>query len=416
MPKLRVGWNEFLSAAERDWRFIFATASASGVGYLGSIAAPVIVQALIESGLNYQQAGNLGTIELMMLALSSTLVTPYVPLVSHRRLAIGGVLFAVVGLVVSVLSTSLLDMTIGRIITGLGSGLAISGANAAIAAREDAERIFAIIWTIGGGITALVARYLPEYVKDGNYPVGFMVLLGICVVGVPFMIWLPPRPVFRGAMTDVRDHAAGAPSDEPAGLRVVFSPMALATLFGILIYSAAEQALWQFAYNIPIEAGIPEEIATRILAFATLMCLAGGVTAAVLGVRLGRITPLVVGSLLSVAGRWVYIASASSEWLFVGGLMWGLGFYFVIPYQIGLVAAIDRSGRVAVAAGAAANFGYAIGPTIAGYILQHLDSQALIYVVCGATFMSMVVMLPLAFRVDRVPNGDSAALGEPVSD
>jgi hypothetical protein len=30
--------------------------------------------------------------------------------------------------------------------------------------------------------------------------------------------------------------------------------------------------------------------------------------------------------------------------------------------------------------------------------------------------MSMVVMLPLAFRVDRVPNGDSAALGEPVSD
>ena len=100
MPKLRVGWNEFLSAAERDWRFIFATASASGVGYLGSIAAPVIVQALIESGLNYQQAGNLGTIELMSLTIVSTLLAPYVPLISHRKLAVGGALLAIAGLVI----------------------------------------------------------------------------------------------------------------------------------------------------------------------------------------------------------------------------------------------------------------------------------------------------------------------------
>jgi hypothetical protein len=47
----------------------------------------------------------------------------------------------------------------------------------------------------------------------------------------------------------VRTDVKGVPSSEPAGLRTVFGPMALMTLFGILIYSAAEQALWQFAYN-----------------------------------------------------------------------------------------------------------------------------------------------------------------------
>jgi predicted MFS family arabinose efflux permease len=187
--------------------------------------------------------------------------------------------------------------------------------------------------------------------------------------------------------------------------------MALMALLGMLIYSAAEQGLWQFAYNIPLESGIPKAVASKVLAFTTLMGLAGGVAAAVLGTRLGRIAPLMIGSLLSAIGRWVYIATTGSEWLLVGGLMWGLGFYFVTPYQIGLVAALDRHGRVAVAAGAATNLGYAIGPTVAGRILQHLDSSALIIAVCGASVMSMLLMLPLAIRVERVAAGDSAAHG-----
>jgi MFS family permease len=411
MPRLRVGLDEFLRAFLREWRFIFATASASGVGYLGTVAAPVIVQALIESGLNHQQAGNLGTIELMMLALSSTLITPYVPIVSHRKLAIGGALVAAVGLVFSVLSTSLPEMVIGRIITGLGSGLAIAGANAAVAARADAERIFAIIWTMGGAVTASIARYMPDHVKGGNYPVGFSILLLICLVGIPFMAWVPPRSAPLGFEPIVRAAAAREPEGEPAGLRTVFGPMALMALLGMLIYSAAEQGLWQFAYNIPLESGIPKAVASKVLAFTTLMGLAGGVAAAVLGTRLGRIAPLIIGSLLSAIGRWVYIATTGSEWLLVGGLMWGLGFYFVTPYQIGLVAALDRHGRVAVAAGAATNLGYAIGPTVAGRILQHLDSSALIIAVCGASVMSMLLMLPLAIRVERVAAGDSAAHG-----
>jgi predicted MFS family arabinose efflux permease len=115
---------------------------------------------------------------------------------------------------------------------------------------------------------------------------------------------------------------------------------------------------------------------------------------------------------LSVIGRWVYIASSGPEWLFFGGLMWGLGFYFVTPYQVGLVAALERSGRVAVAAGAAANLGYGVGPTIAGRILQHLDRDVLIVAICGATLLSMALMLPLAIRIDRTSAHDSAARGD----
>ena len=127
--------------------------------------------------------------------MAAVLIAPYVPILSHRKLAIGGALMAALGLAISALSVGYTAMIVGRIATGVGSGLAISGANAAVAAREDAERIFAIIWTMGGGITASLAMYLPRVVEGGEYPLGFGALLLLALVGLPCLFWIPHKPV-----------------------------------------------------------------------------------------------------------------------------------------------------------------------------------------------------------------------------
>ena len=185
-------------------------------------------------------------------------------------------------------------------------------------------------------------------------------------------------------------------------------------LLGMFIYSVAEQALWNFGFYIPVQAGVPEEVVGGILSVTVLMGLAGGGFAAWLGTRWGRVGPIVAGSLFSLAGRWIFIASSTSEWVFFGGLLWGLGFYFVSPYQIGLVAALDRHGRLAVAAGGAMNFGYAMGPTIAGRVLQNLDASAFLVVIVVATFASLFLLLPLAIKVDRLTrHGASRTLPAP---
>jgi hypothetical protein len=46
-------------------------------------------------------------------------------------------------------------------------------------------------------------------------------------------------------------------------------------------------------------------------------------------------------------------------------------------------------------------FGYAMGPALAGRILENLHSSALLVVIVGATFVSMLLMLPLAVHVNR---------------
>ncbi|MCH7866053.1 MAG: MFS transporter [Myxococcales bacterium] len=389
-----------LSRVRAEWQFVVATFAASGVGYLGSAGAPIIVQALIDSGLGTQQAGDLGTVELTMLAIASTVVTPFVTRVSHRKLAMGGAILAIIGLLISVMSVSYGAMLIGRVITGTGSGLAISGANAAVAARNDAERIFALIWTMGGGITAALAYGLPYVVTGGNYPMGFGILLVLCCAGLPFMVWVPPQPDLP---EDRSTASEGEPSHEGADTTPsLYGPASIMALFGMFIYSVAEMALWNFGFYIPVQAGVPEEVIGAILGVTVLMGLAGGAFAAWLGTRMGRVGPIIVGSLLSVAGRWIFIASSTTEWVFFGGLLWGLGFYFVTPYQIGLVAALDRHGRLAVLAGGAMNFGYAVGPTIAGRVLEGRDASVFLVAIVGATLVSLFLLLPLAVRVDRM--------------
>ncbi len=418
MSKTRLGLEPFLLGVRREYRFVLAAFAASGIGYLGSMAAPVIVNALLDAGFDHQQAGDLGTIELLALSVAAAGITPYVPIVSHRKLAVGGALMAALGFVISALSVGYTPMIVGRIATGIGSGLALSGVNAAVAAREDAERIFAIIWTMGGAITASLAMYLPRVVEGGGYPLGFGALLLLALIGLPCIFWLPHKPVAPAQPITEGAASTGSPSgSSDPDLKTVFGPLVWTAFAGMFLYSAAEQALWNFAYNLPIEAGVDPALTAKMLAFTTIMGLAGGVIAALLGVRLGRVFPIVLGCLLSLSGRWLYISSASSSMLLLGSVLWGIGFYFISPYQIGLVAAVDRTGRAAVASAVAFNFGYAVGPGLAGRILQYMDREWLMMIIAASTLVSLLLFLPLAIRVDRdariarAPAGHSLDVG-----
>jgi hypothetical protein len=280
--------------------------------------------------------------------------------------------------------------------------MAISAANAAVAARADAERIFAVIWTLGGGVTAALAANLPRVVHDGNYPGAYAVLFVLCVFAAPMILWVPARP----EAMDADGAARLAEQAASHGRFGVYGPMAMLVLVAIFIYSVSEQALWQFSYELAVGDGFDEAIVGEIIGLTAVMGLFGGFFAAWLGMRLGRVIPIVVGSLLSLAGRWIYISGGSLEMLWIGGFLWGLGFYFVSPYQIGLAATLDRRGRIAVASAGAMNFGYGLGPTIAGHIRQYeldngLDRSIFLMTIVGMTLLSLLMLLPVAARLDR---------------
>jgi MFS family permease len=415
VPTLNEKFADFRSFVACEHTFILASFAASGAGYLGSTAAPFLLDALYKSGLNYQQAGDLGMVELLTLAVVATLIGPIVPRFSHTKLAMTGCLVAAAGVATSAMSG--VDnyglMMVGRLITGCGSALAISGANAAVAAREDAERIFAIIWTMGGGITAALPLIMPRLanlefgmdsvVEGGNYRACFGLMFVGCFAFLYFVRNLPARPASLAATAPSAD-SGDASAEQSAAGRLSTSDMVLGgmALAGMLIYSIAEMALWQFAYTVPVESsGLDEDLVAYVLSCTTFAGLSGGAIAAWLGTRVGRVIPITVGMLVNLVGQVVFLSATTPAMLWIGGVCWGLGFYFVSPFQIGLVSALDRRGRLAVASGAAMNYGYAFGPGIAGRTLENLDKNALVMIIAGMTITALLLFLPLAIRVNK---------------
>jgi predicted MFS family arabinose efflux permease len=129
---------------------------------------------------------------------------------------------------------------------------------------------------------------------------------------------------------------------------------------------------------------------------------------------MGRVFPLVAGFLCSAAGQSIWIVASDTWMLWAGGMLWGFGFYFVSPFQMGLAAAIDRRGRVAVLAGGVLNLGYGIGPTLGGRIRQYqldqgLDRNILIVAIAGMTLLAMLLCVLVAVRLERRAKAAAAA-------
>jgi predicted MFS family arabinose efflux permease len=133
----------------------------------------------------------------------------------------------------------------------------------------------------------------------------------------------------------------------------------------------------------------------------TLAGTLGGFLAWRLGARFGRVLPLLIGSLISVLSRFGFMLADDYTTMLAAAVSWGFGFYFISPYQMGVAATMDRTGRVAVAAGAMMNFGYAFGPGIGGAVIGYLGQQALLPVVVACVVLPLFMLLPVAIAQDR---------------
>jgi MFS family permease len=97
--------------------------------------------------------------------------------------------------------------------------------------------------------------------------------------------------------------------------------------------------------------------------------LLGGVIAAWVGGRFGRNWPIAIGITLNVVAA-VGLALGDDAVSYIGlNFLWNAAYYFVVPYLMGALAAMDDLGRWAVASDGAWTLGDALGPGIAGTLV-----------------------------------------------
>ena len=368
-------------------KLVVAVTAASGVGYLGANVMPVMNSAVMDgTPFDEQGVGLLGSLELTSVAVGTLLVARWIAGISRFKLAMTGAAVAGCGFLMSASSEAFAALAIGRVVTGLGGGIALAAGNAAVAATRDPDRTFALVFLVGGAVAAALISGLPLVIGPWGYPGAFAVLAGVCLVAMPFFGWLPPSPS--------ADETAATSS-------AAINPAVLLTLGAVLTYSISEQALWAFAAEIGVEAGLDLETVGPVVGATVLAGLLGSALASWLGTRVGRTVPLVAGFTLDAVARWcVTHASTPLEYTAMA-ILWGLTFFFLLPYLLGTAAALDPGGRWTVVAGAMSMLGYALGPAVGGFTVANWGYSTLAVFVVGCSLAGFALILAVALPLDR---------------
>jgi predicted MFS family arabinose efflux permease len=338
--------------------------------------------------------GGLYSIENTTFFVSILLAAGPLAAISRMRAALFGSALVVAGNLASAHAGSLEILMLTRAVTGVGAGLVSAAGTATAACSREPERIFAIVTVLHNLALSVQYKVLP-YVLTPTDPTGGYVMMAVVALAVaPSYVWLlPPRPGAAKESTNFLGLLAAAPNR----LLAVF------VLLGLFLYETGQAGVFTFNDVIGDRSGLDEDARGTVLSVTGIIGLLGGVFAAWLGRRAGRLWPIIIGLGLNVAAA-VALALCESGRLYVFlNLLWNVAYNFVVPYLMGVLAALDDRGRWAVAGDSLWNGGTAPGPWIAGLMVEAGGYLPLAAWTLGVGAICMLLVTGVLRRVESEP-------------
>jgi len=354
------------------------------IGLLGMYAQPQLLNPIMaDLGAAEGAVGGLYSIENTTFFVTILLAAGPLAAMSRVRTALFGSAFVVAGNLASAHAGSFEVLLVARAVTGVGAGLVSAAGTATAACSREPERIFAIVSVLYNLAVAVQYKVLPLVMTPTDPTGGYLMMAVVALVFAASYVWLlPPRPGAGEESTNLLVLLAAAPNRR----------LAVFVLLGLFLYETGQSGVFTFVDVIGDRSGLGEDARGTVLSVTGFVGLTGGVFAAWLGRRAGRIWPIVIGLGLNVVSA-VGLALCESGSLYVSlNLLWNLAYNFVVPYLMGALAALDDRGRWAVAGDSLWNGGTAPGPWIAGLMVEaggYLPLAAWAFVV-GAICMLLV--------------------------
>lgn len=337
-------------------------------------------------GLNQVQAGLLGSAYLVAFTIASLSAVWWIDRFNWRTLIRLGVGSVVGALIVLQGSDSYFVNVASVLLIGLIMGGLWTIAYRIFSASQDPERSFAtgivVSYSILAAITYAVGRWIvPAYGLSGS------------------AYFLSAIIVFLGLSTFLLPSGPASVSDSVSSTTLFRPPAKVSlSLAGLLTTSLVFAAVWAFAERLGVVSGFDATQISPIVASNLLGSAAGSVLAGVLGTRFGRKRTLLIG--LSVMTLSVLcLLWADIYWIY-GTAIVGLGFTigFVLPYQMGTVAALDKDGKFVVLIAAAQGVGSALGPVLGGVGFSMGGISALVSIAVSAMVISAILFAIVTVR------------------
>ena len=354
------------------------------------IILPGFVQGLVsELGYSDQQAGYAASGEIWGMTLATILMIFVARRVSWHSLFRVALWLVLAGNVASMFITDFNQLTAVRFLTGIGVGTIVALAYGLIGRTRNPDRNFglAIMFALLYGVVVFPA--LP-WVLDNA---GLKGLLGFfaayALLGLALVKWLPLGP---GAAPDGPRVTPPNPIDWA---------VAAPALVAMAVFFIAMFAVWAYYFRMGLALGVPEQGVGNALSAAHVFGAVGAFAAAVLGARIGRASPLLLGILGCLLPLLLVLGPTASVLAFSVSVCVFHGFWNVVhPYLLALMSSLDRGGgQVVVYATAMQFIGIALGPMIAASVLGDGNYRTVVILGMLLLFATLVLVAVVLARI-----------------
>lgn len=336
-------------APKRDRAILVPAIGAQLIATTGMYIVPVLLDALRTSGgLDEATAGFLFTIELVASALTTLVVSAWMPAHSLRRGALIGGMLALAGGALTLVSPALPPLIVARLLTGIGGGIVVAEATAVLARGLDRERLIANLTIIAILNAAFWLAVLPYAVDAFGYRGPYAALLLLCLVGTFLLLRLPAPPVRRSVGIG----------------RTRWRLPALLVALAIFATQLGQGAFWSLEEVFGARAGLSDHAVGLLLSVVTLFLLVGAVAAAWAGARFGRMAPILVLTGINALSILVVAGIADPAVFVAANLVQSVTNLSSVIYQLGFAASLDRFGRLVAASTGLVTLGNGIGPSL----------------------------------------------------
>jgi predicted MFS family arabinose efflux permease len=368
---------------------LFAGVIASEVPRMFLIGiAPLFLSSFVDDrGFGEGRAAWLSSGELLASALAAIAVAGWLTRRSRTATAVFGLGLVVVAQLLSMLQFEFAPFLALRALAGLGAGLAGAASTAAAAGTENPERVVAgasFVTALLGAITiGPIGMAIGAYGAAGGFAIAAIVSLLV----LPFLRGLPaPRATLA------------TNSSERRGQHTLAATAILAAVFAFML---GQNAVWGFTARIGQSAGLSVEEISWVLAVTAAAGLAGAATAAILGTSRGRTLPILGAIGGTVIAVFMLVESTSTLAFIASNAAWTFLFAFSMPYFIGSLAALDRSGRWAAMGTGVAGIGAALGPAAVGGIVETNGYESLGFLMLAMGLLAALLIAPVSLQLDR---------------
>jgi MFS family permease len=307
------------------------------------------------------RTGLLGSADLAGIALSTATGAWWLRRLSWRRTA--GCALALLFLLNALcfFVTGFYPLMTLRLAAGLSAGVAYAVALAGIVDTRRADRNAGLLLCM-----QVVFSAIGLYVADVVPP-----MWRLNVVYGYILAWLLPTLLL--SWWRFPDDPGERPRSGTLQWRRVAAPGA-AALLGAALYFLMIGAVWGYLEGVARSAGLTLEQTGNALSAGLVLSLAGSAAAALIGVRFGRVLPLIltalfqIGSLLLLTRLGHYARPVAM--FFWTNAVFQIFWSYVIAYFIILFNDVDASGRFVAFYGTASHLMLAVGPYVGALLIE----------------------------------------------